>query len=276
MDRLFPLPFGSDLAAEIAAAVLPELPVAFSPGPLLGVLFAEDFDGEPHTADDLPAPGPEPEPPPPAFGEADLEAARRDGYAAGFADAEARASIARGLDRVAALEAVGASLGTTAGAAVALVEQAASSTAALMLQMLCRLLPALSAAHGEQEVRMLTRTLLPALSREAHATIRVHPQHLDGVREELAGLDPAQSARIALHPAAGMAPGDARVTWECGSARREAAAIRATMEAALAGLGLISMAAPANGTVADGIVPGAPGSESWATQNAGRELEHVG
>jgi flagellar assembly protein FliH len=241
-----------------------EMPAVFAPRPLDGVLFAEDFDGPmvveaaPDLAEALP---PEPEPVAPTFSEAELEIARAEAFAAGRQAGDAAAAAARELDRVAALERIAAGLASAGQDAVAAVEAAVEGAAALLLQMICRTLPTLSAAHGEREVQAVVRSLLPALAREPRATIRVNPAHLDAVSAEIEEFSPDAAARIAILPAAAMAPGDAAIHWEAGSAKREAAAIQTAIEEALAGLGLL---APKMNSAQPG------------KQEAGREMAHVG
>ena len=80
-------------------------------------------------------------------------------------------------------------------------------------------------------------------------------------------IDAAREGRIALLAAPAMAPGDARIEWEAGSAKREAAAIQSAVEQALAALGLL-----APGTARTG----ASDAPQSCKQDAGRELDHVG
>ena len=251
------------------AGALDELPAPFSPGPLAGVLFAEDFDAPVAPGAPGAAPEPEPEIIEPVFTADDIEIARRDAYAAGLREARAATEASRAADRVTALASIAAGLAQAGTDAAAVVEAATEAVAALMLQMISRMLPALSAAHGEQEVRALARALLPALSREPRATIRVHPQHIAGLREELAELDPASAARIELLASPSMPPGDARIAWEAGSAKREAAWIQGAIETSLGSLGLLAPVTPRRGAES------APETQA-RRQLAGKEIAHAG
>lgn len=147
-------------------AILPdtfdELPAPFAPAPLSGVLFVEDFDAPDEGAIVVEA-MPEANAPMgvPTFTAEDIDAARREGYEAGLREARAATAAARAGDRVAALERIGAGLAEAEAAAAAAAETAAEGVATLMLRMLSRMLPALAAGYGEQEVRSLVRSLLP-------------------------------------------------------------------------------------------------------------------
>jgi flagellar assembly protein FliH len=259
MDALFP--------SLRAALGLPddEMPAPFAPGPLTGVLFAEDFDGpvvvEAAAEPEL-APPPEPEVVAPSFTEEDLDAARREGHAAGMRAAAEEAARTQEAARVAALQQIAAGFATAQAAAASVVETAVEGTAGLILQMIARMLPALSAAHGEAEIRMLVRTLMPALAREPRATIHVNPAHQAAIAAEIEALDPAAAERLVLQPAPAMPAGDARITWEAGVAKREAAAIQSAIEQALSGLGLLA--------------PRMTKHTQPGKQDAGRELGHVG
>jgi flagellar biosynthesis/type III secretory pathway protein FliH len=162
---------------------------------------------------------------------------------------------------VAALEKIASGLAHAGRDAVAAVEAVVENATALLLQMVCRTLPALSAAHGEREVQAVVRSLLPALAAEPRATIRVNPAHIDAVAAEIEEFSPDAAARIAVVPASAMPAGDAAIHWEAGSAKREAAAIQCAIEEALAGLGLL----------APKVAAAQPGK-----QEAGREMAHVG
>ncbi len=251
---------------------LDDLPVPFAPGPLSGVLFVEDFDEPPSGVIES---MPEPEAPVivPSFTADDMDAARRDGYEAGLREARAATEAARAGDRLAALERIGAGLADASIAAASAAETAAEGVATLMLRMLSRMLPALSAAFGEQEVRALVRSLLPALASEPEAAIRVHPQHLAGVTEELAGLDVSGAPRIELSAMPSLPLGDARITWQAGGARRDAAAIRAAIDQALDSLGLLAPL-PANPMPVPDKRPAAPVPATLMAAN--KEIEHVG
>lgn len=204
--------------------------------PILGVLYAEDFD----EADaPLPAePAAEPEIIEPAFTLAELDAARAEGREEGERRAllDRRASAAQASAE--ALAALAATMAEAREEARYLAEAAAEALSRTALSLLGGALPALCSRHGEVEVRALMRQLLPMLAREPRAVVRVNPHTLPGVQQELALADPELAARITLIPTDALLPGDLRASWDEGALTRDSAAIQAAMLRALAELGL--------------------------------------
>jgi flagellar assembly protein FliH len=210
-----------------------------------GLLFAEDFDApEAPGAPDIPEPeviAPEATVPDEMlFTEAELEAAREAGRIEGEAAGMWQARAALAAEERETLSRIAATLEDARADAARVAEDAAEGTARLMLGMLLAALPATCARHGEAELRAMASRILPALAQEPRVTIRVHPHHLDALRQELARLDPEQSARAVLLPTDAMPPGDLRIAWESGHAVRDARALAAAMEEALAPLGLLA------------------------------------
>ena len=93
--------------------------------------------------------------------------------------------------------------------------------------------------HGPAEVRALIGRLLPNLQTEPRITIRVHPVLVPMLEEDLASLDLELTGTVAVTSAA-LEPGDVRVAWESGSFKRDTRAILASMQDALAQLGLLT------------------------------------
>ena len=118
--------------------------------------------------------------------------------------------------------------------------QAAGELARLLLVSFAAALPALSARHGQAELRSLVRTLLPALSQEPSVSIRIHPQHATMVTEEIERLDPDLAASLRIVASDTMQPGDIRVTWRGGQATRDVAALWTQVAEVLAPAGLLS------------------------------------
>ena len=81
--------------------------------------------------------------------------------------------------------------------------------------------------------------LLPNLQTEPRITIRVHPGLVPMLEEDLASLDLELTGTVAVTSAA-LEPGDVRVAWENGSFKRDTRAILASMQDALAQLGLLT------------------------------------
>ena len=200
-----------------------------------GVLFEEDFDVEEiDPADTITADAAEP-----VYSGEELEAARLAAHAAGRVEGEA-AMRADACTRVAAaLEVIAAAMADADAIALRTAEAAADSLARLMLEMLLAALPALCARHGDAEVASMVRTLVGPMKEEPSLRIQVNPAQVGAVTAELARFDPDLAARVDVQPTPLLAEGDARLHWKDGHAVREAASIRAHLEAVLAPLGLL-------------------------------------
>ena len=203
---------------------------------LLGVLYAEDFDDDGLAlATPEPQPGPEPEIIEPSFSALELDAARAEARQAGRAEAEH--GLATSRNRLLAKLAEG--VADARAGAFAAAEQAAEGVARCMLSALAACLPALCEQHGAEELRVLVRTLLPALSEEPRITMRVNPDMAPAMQAEIDALDAEIAERIHLLPTDSVAPGDARISWTEGTATRDASRARAAFEQGLASLGLL-------------------------------------
>jgi hypothetical protein len=108
-----------------------------------------------------------------------------------------------------------------------------------VLESVATALPALCADYGEAEVRAVMRIVMPGLAQEPSVTIRVHPRLLGPVQQELGRLDPDLSARVRMVPTDTMARGDVRITWQDGSAERNAAKLRDSISDILRSAGFL-------------------------------------
>ncbi len=211
-----------------------------APAPSAFVIYAEDFDDPPAPPDRAPEPpDPEPELIAPSFTLVELEAARAAARAEGAASERARLAAEESAARSRALEAVATALSGAAEAARIAVEETTEALARAVLSLVAAGLPSLCARYGDGEARALVRRLLPTLDAEPRITVRLNPHLLNGVRADLAGLDPEIAAAVQLVPADAMAPGDVRVSWEGGACHRSAAAACTAVREALALLGLL-------------------------------------
>jgi flagellar biosynthesis/type III secretory pathway protein FliH len=203
---------------------------AFSSGVLL---FDDDFD--------LPARPPEPELIEPVFTAAELMAAReeagqdaRDRAIMEINDS-ARTAASRALTEIAV------QITAMQEAAAAIAEQSAEAIARLLLDCFAIAFPALTVRHGPGELAALLREILPALHREPKITVRINPHLIPVMTEEVHSLDADLAARVRLIPADSVAVGDVRVTWEHGSAIRDAASLWSQIESVLAPAGLLNL-----------------------------------
>ncbi|OJY70943.1 MAG: hypothetical protein BGP12_07470 [Rhodospirillales bacterium 70-18] len=199
-------------------------------------LFAEDFDA-PAGVTLLDAQD-DPEVIASRFPAEAVEAAREDGYAEGFRSGlsqatQDRAEIARQL-----LAAIAERLAAAEAQARQAAEASAEAVAGLLMASLGALFPALCARHGGGEVAALARAVLPALDSEPRITIRVSPHVTTELAAELDRLDPELRARIVLVPTDAVPPGDVRIAWQDGIARRDGAALWAQVADTLSQYGL--------------------------------------
>jgi flagellar assembly protein FliH len=199
--------------------------------PRFGALFAEDFD--------LPQPAPEPEVIEPVFSASDLKAAReaawREGHAAGLQEAAATEAAAAKQ----AIAQISELLRAEAQAGAARAEQDAEAIAQLLMDCLAATFPTLAMRYGDAEARAITRTVLPALVREPEITIRAHPATIAVIAQEIVGLDPDLKAHLQTVPCTDMMQGDLRITWQNGSAVRNATALWRQVAEILAPAGLL-------------------------------------
>jgi flagellar assembly protein FliH len=193
------------------------------------VLFDEDFD--------QPPPGPEVIEP--VYSASELLAAKEEAAreARDIALAEAEAQTRSRASR--ALAAIATHLADARDAAAMIADQSAEAIARLLLRCFATTFPALSTRHGEAEVAALLRALVPTLHRQPSINVRVHPDLIATLTEELGSLDHDIAARVRLVPTGVMAHGDARITWDHGAALRDTASLWCQIESILAPAGLL-------------------------------------
>lgn len=203
-------------------------------------LFAEDFDlaaevglDEPHVL--------EPEIIEPTFTAADIEAARRDAWEDGHEAGRIGATAQQTELAKAALNKVATSLQAMHAEFAEHADQQATLIPEAILTSLAAMFPELCKRHGAAEARAVAREILPTLSREPGITIRVSPGTASAVAAEVAQLDPALARAIKLETPEDFAPSDIRISWQCGSARRDERALKNAIVAALDQVGLLSV-----------------------------------
>lgn len=158
----------------------------------------------------------------PAFTEADVEAARREGFIAGQAqgrhDAEAEADGQLG-DAMAQLSQSAASLLAALDSHIASTKREASE---LALEVARKLAPALIATRPEIEIEALLRDCLAHLNREPHILLRVSASLVDRMKETVdrMAMERGLTGRIILLGEPAMAEGDCVVEWADGGVAR--------------------------------------------------------
>lgn len=205
-------------------------PIAARPA-WASTLFDEDFD----------APS-DPEviaPPAAPLTESDIAAAREDGIAEGRAAASAEAAVAAET-LAAAADALIRELGSLRETMLATAEENATAIARLLLDTLATLFPALCARHAEKEARAVVAALLPGLTEEPEVVIRAAPRLVDALAHEVARACPDGSRHVRIVADVAVPPGDVRLRWQGGTARRDAAALWEAVAEVLAPSGLLS------------------------------------
>lgn len=158
----------------------------------------------------------------PAFTEADVEAARREGFIAGQAqgrhDAEVEADRQLG-DTMAQLSQSAASLLAALDSHIASTKREASE---LALEVARKLAPALIATRPEIEIEALLRDCLAHLNREPHILLRVSASLVDRMKETVdrMAMERGLTGRIILLGEPAMAEGDCVVEWADGGVAR--------------------------------------------------------
>jgi hypothetical protein len=195
-----------------------------------GILFVEDFDLEPETD---PRGGERPEIIAPAYTADDVEHARDEGHQAGLEEARAEHHAIQAALCNAALTAIGDGLATARDGAHAVAERIGAELAGAVLALLTTTLPATAARLAPAEIAALLAALLPPLSQTPCVTVRVHPDLLPDIADQLGMFQGVTASADAA-----LAPSDVAIAWRDGGARRDWTALWSNITAALAPFGL--------------------------------------
>ncbi len=188
-----------------------------------GVLYIEDFD-EPNIspvtrqepATDIIAP---------CFSAEDLEAARQQAYAEGTRDGVESAARERTHTMRLLLENLVQQLQKSQSDITAHAEAIASELAQTLFSALYGSLPELCRVHGETEIRALVKRIMPGLARESRVDIRLHPDLVAAVEDEISRLPHDIPEKIELIADPHFAATDLRATWKTGHLQRSSAKI---------------------------------------------------
>ena len=213
--------------------------------PAAGILVAEDFDDDPQPAAPVVEPEAVPEPPPCALTEADLAAARSEGYAAGLHAARQEAGLV--LSEAARLlcghlvEHLPAHIEARERQIAAVSESAAK----LVFAALAAHLPSLALRHAASEITHLLHDLIGDIAADQAVQVSVSPSLLDALRQSLASLPRDLARRVVLHGDDSLDPGDARLGWEGGAAARRVRPVQEALAEILRNLDLLPPLSPA-------------------------------
>jgi flagellar biosynthesis/type III secretory pathway protein FliH len=199
------------------------------------LLFDEDFD--------VPSPSgseQEPEVIEPLYTLAELKAARedaaREGREAALSELDGSATTAANR----ALTSIAEQIALARTESVSVSEQSSEAITRLLLTCFATAFPALSARHGASEAAALVREILPALQNEPKISVRVNPHIVAAITQEMQAFDADLAARVRLVPTDALGLGDARVTWDSGTAMRNTESLWKQIEDILAQAGLLN------------------------------------
>lgn len=232
-------------------------------------LFDDSFDIDPAPRGRrLPEPEPEPvaaeppPPPPPTFSEAELAAARQQGYAEGekagkaagygqgFGEGntagrkagheQAKAELEKQLETrlAASLDRIGAGVDQLLTGRAQAAAERRDQPVHLALAIVRKLLPEYSRRHGLGEIEGMVRQCLTELMDEPRLLVRVAPDMVDPVREHLEPMAGSRGfgAKLMVLEEPSLGRGDCRVEWAEGGAERNTAQLIAEIEACAARL----------------------------------------
>ena len=192
--------------------------------------------GEASASAERPAEPRQEEPAPVTYSEADIAAARAEGYAQGFAEGEKEAAartdgeIATALQNLAEnaaslLSALDTKTATLETEAVKLAHETAKRLAAASI-----------GARPETEIKAVLGECLSHLNREPHILLRIAPDMVERMKETVdrMAMERGMNGRIILLGEPGMADGDCTVEWADGGVTRDYQAMLARIETAIA------------------------------------------
>lgn len=160
------------------------------------------------------------QPRPISYSQAELDAARQEGFEsgrqAGLTDASMshEAAIAEALAVVAA-RSVDARL-----EAARVVDEAAAALAAALLAAMRAVVPELIRQSGLTEAGAMLAQVLPGLSREPELLVEVRPELRAGIAALVGRLE-REGGQIAVQGREDLADAEVRVRWSAGQARRD-------------------------------------------------------
>jgi flagellar assembly protein FliH len=171
-------------------------------------------------------------PPPPTFSEAELDAARAEGFERGKREGLAEAAASREKFVAGIMDAIAKNFATLFQAEHLRAARYEAESVHLARAIFHKLFPALSARHGLDELRAVVARVLENRREEAAVVVEVHPDYVEDVENHikhvLAGLHVAGQCTVAGNPALG--PGDCRMQWDAGGAHRGARTLAAEIE----------------------------------------------
>lgn len=168
------------------------------------------------------APAEPPPPPPKTFTEAELEAAREEGYVEGHTSALEEAETAREHYVADALNIVSQSLDRLEEQQTEANREIGETALRLVYAVIEKVVPAHAQAHAIDSVEALVRDVLPLVYDEPTLVVRTHNMIAEDVQARMEEVCSRSNFRgsISVAPDYELQPGDCRVDWQGGGADR--------------------------------------------------------
>lgn len=182
------------------------------------------------------------QPVPALFSQAELAAARLEGFdegrAAGLAEAAAAREAAQTASEISALGVIVTAMADSRSEAAQAADVAAEALAKTLVAAMQSVMPELIQRSALGEVGAMLNHVLPGLSREPAVRIEVPVAIADAILAALVPLEQELRDKISVVGVSELKAGDARVSWASGHAvRRPAEVWQAVMEALNVALG---------------------------------------
>ncbi len=209
----------------------------------LNILFAEDFDASlDHSSEEAldSEASQTPAEPVPTFSAEQIEAARQLGYEEGKREGEAAAKASAAALAAQAISRIAEAMRRADAEAARIAEETADSFVRLLLDTLFAILPGLCARYADAEIAAMIKAIVPPLRAEPRVRIVIHPDQKLAVEKELLSLEREYRQRIFVETDFAIPRGDARITWQNGSALRNSRQAIAALKEAFLPLGLLS------------------------------------
>jgi flagellar assembly protein FliH len=195
-------------------------------------LFEQSFDIARKPAKKKPE---EEKPPEPTFSREELEAARQDGYAQGFAAGTEETSESIEASMVRLVETIAARLPELSTAQARANEELLRGGALLATTIARKILPAYTVRYGVEELDALVTQCLQTLIAQPKITIRVHRDNVAAITERMEAAVSASmfEGRFLVEGDETLDRSDCRISWQGGGLERREAEIWLQVEEAM-------------------------------------------
>ncbi len=166
------------------------------------------------------------EPPPPVFSLQELDAAKKESYDRGRREALAEAQASREKHIADLVGTINKNFKTLFDAETARESRFEREAVLLAREIFRKLFPSLNARQGPNEVEEAIDAVLERRKDAPEIVIEVHPDYSEAIGKRLESSASAlHGARINVSGNAALGPGDCRMNWNDGGARRDATGI---------------------------------------------------